>query len=95
MGLTDMETLDELRAQIDDADERLLAAFEARMRVADGIADYKREHGLPVLDASRESQKLLDVCDRCPEDLKGPARRLMTLLFELSRERQTSRMGDD
>ena len=90
-----MATLDELRAQIDAADEQILAAFEARMRVADGIADYKREHGLPILDANRESQKLNDACESCPDDLKAPARRLMSLLFELSRERQSSRMEVD
>ena len=47
-------TIEELRAQIDAADEQLLAAFSKRMEIAGKIADYKREKGLPVLDSSRE-----------------------------------------
>ena len=35
-------TIEELRTQIDAADEQLLEAFAKRMNVADQIADYKR-----------------------------------------------------
>ena len=46
--------LDELRAEIDRADQELSAAFARRMEIAARIAAYKRENGLPVLDQRRE-----------------------------------------
>ena len=78
-------TIEELRAQIDAADEQLLAAFSKRMEIAGKIADYKREKGLPVLDSSRERQKLADVVDRAQAPVKPYVGALYHLLFELSR----------
>ena len=78
-------TIEELRTQIDAADEQLLEAFAKRMNVADQIADYKREHGLPVLDSARERQKLADVVSRAEAPVKPYVGALYHLLFELSR----------
>ena len=43
--------IQEIRKRIDEADEQLVQAFAKRMRAAADIADYKREHGLPVTPA--------------------------------------------
>ena len=45
--------IQEIRKRIDEADEQLVQAFAKRMRAASDIADYKREHGLPVWDPAR------------------------------------------
>lgn len=57
--------LTELRARIDNIDRQLIALLEARMDVAAGVAAYKLEHGLPVLDAGREAEKLAAVKALC------------------------------
>ena len=46
--------LKEAREQIDRIDRQLTDLFVERMQVAQQVAAYKREHGLPVLDRERE-----------------------------------------
>ena len=40
--------LKELRNKIDETDEKILALFMERMEYCKGVADYKKEHNLPV-----------------------------------------------
>ena len=46
--------LSDYRARIDQIDRQLVELFARRMNTAAGIAAYKKEHGLPVLDPVRE-----------------------------------------
>ena len=46
--------LSDYRARIDQIDRQLVELFAQRMNTAAGIAAYKKEHGLPVLDPVRE-----------------------------------------
>lgn len=85
-------TIEELRAQIDEADAQLLSAFARRMETASQIADYKREHGIPVLDSARERQKLADVANRAEALVKPYVGALYSLLFELSRLHQGEKL---
>ena len=85
--------LNDYRRQIDEIDTQLLALFAQRMEVAVGIAAYKKEHGLPVLDSSRERQKLLDIAAKSPDAVKEYAVSLYSLLFELSRGYQNRVLG--
>ena len=62
-----MDELEQLRGQIDGIDRQLVALFEQRMRTVARIAAYKREHGLPVLNAGRERQ-VLEKCASLLED---------------------------
>lgn len=50
-----MESLKDARAEIDAIDGELARLFERRMNVCRDVAQYKREHGLSVLDAAREN----------------------------------------
>lgn len=54
-----MTELEKAREAIDTVDARMAALFEERMRAVEAVVQYKMEHGLPVLDASRE-QAVLD-----------------------------------
>ncbi|MDR2087546.1 MAG: bifunctional 3-deoxy-7-phosphoheptulonate synthase/chorismate mutase type II [Dysgonamonadaceae bacterium] len=47
------ENLKELRQQIDELDNELLAILAKRMRVSKEIGQYKKEHNMPVLQAVR------------------------------------------
>ena len=48
------DKLDAARIEIDAVDREIAALFERRMRAVECVADYKRAHGLPILDAARE-----------------------------------------
>ena len=53
-----MNELDDLRAAIDEIDAEMITLFEKRMDVTRRVGEYKREKGLPVLDAAREAEVL-------------------------------------
>ena len=85
--------LSDYRAQIDRIDAELLQLFAERMQTAAGIAAYKKEHALPVLDTGREREKLAGIVKAAPEDLQEEAVSLFRLLFSLSRGYQRSLLG--
>ncbi|MGM9588763.1 MAG: bifunctional chorismate mutase/prephenate dehydratase [Faecousia sp.] len=83
--------LQELRSQIDSIDDELVRLFGARMDIAAQIADYKKEHGLPILQPSREREKLQDVAKKAGPEMSNYTRVLYSMLFELSRSYQSKR----
>ncbi len=83
-----MSTLPEYRKKIDEIDEKLIALFADRMEVSAQIAQCKKQEGIPVLDESRERQKLLDIADRSPQEIRDYTVELYSLIFELSRSCQ-------
>jgi chorismate mutase len=52
------ENLTELRLQIDEIDNELLAVLAKRMRVSKEIGQYKKEHNMPVLQTIRYDEIL-------------------------------------
>ena len=48
--------LEAAREEIKEADRAIAELFVKRMRAAENVAEYKREHGLPVLDAAQEKR---------------------------------------
>ena len=44
--------LDQIRKDIDQIDQELVALLERRMVCVDQIVEYKEQQGLPVLDLS-------------------------------------------
>ena len=89
-----MPELGELRQQIDQIDRQIFSLFAERARVSEGVAAYKREHGLRVFDPARERQKVASAAAAAPEDLATYAQVLMELLMEASRSRQHALLGD-
>ena len=87
--------LEEYREKIDAVDEKLVALFAERMELSRAIAEYKKENGLPVLDAFREKEKLKRAAERSPAELREYTRRLYALLFELSRDYQRELIGKE
>ena len=53
-----MDELKKARENIDRIDKELARLFEERMTEAASVAAYKREHGLPIFDPSREAEVL-------------------------------------
>ena len=83
--------LKELRTEIDAIDDELVRLFTQRMSVAARIADYKKEHELPILVPAREREKLQDVAEKAGADMADYTRVLYSMLFELSRSYQSKR----
>lgn len=81
-------SIEELRQQIDEIDKQMVKLFCERMQVAAGVAEYKRQHGLPVLDSNRERQLLAKVADMAGEDFGGYAKVLYSNMFALSKSYQ-------
>ncbi|WP_297958623.1 chorismate mutase [uncultured Ruminococcus sp.] len=48
--------LKQLRDGIDDIDAEILALFMKRMELCQSVADYKKEHAMPVFQGGREQQ---------------------------------------
>ena len=83
------------RKEIDTIDDQLLALFAQRMGVSAQVAAYKKEHGMPVLDAAREREKLNDVLQKSPDGIGEYAVSLFSLIMDLSRSSQNRLLGTD
>ena len=53
-----MDALEQARQEIDAVDKRLAALFERRMAAVLAVAQYKKEHDLPIHDPAREAKVL-------------------------------------
>lgn len=85
--------LKEYRTQIDDIDQQLVELFRQRMEVSKGIAAYKKEHGLPILDPGREREKLRALSTGMEPDMQNYTSVLYSSIFELSRSYQSQQMS--
>lgn len=65
------EQLENYRKQIDAVDGQLIELLEKRFDVVALINDYKKEHGLKVLDSSREEQVLAKVVAQTKDEDKA------------------------
>ena len=84
--------LKDYRVQIDEIDNQLVDLFRKRMETAGAIASYKKAHGLPVLDAGREREKMRALLEKMPPEMKNYTSVLYSSLFELSRSYQSRQM---
>ena len=85
--------IQQLRGQIDEIDDELVRLFIRRMDVASQIADYKKEHDLPIFVPARERETLAEVAKKAGPEMANYARVLYSMLFELSRSYQTQLTG--
>lgn len=90
-----MSDITEIRDRIDHIDSQICDLFKQRMDCALEVAEYKREHGLPVLDKTRERAKLRRVADSMPEDLRDYSQVLFSLLMDLAKSGEARRLQAD
>ena len=86
--------LNELRNQIDDIDRELVELFKRRMGVSSLVAEYKRQTGMNVLDASRERALISKVSELAGEEFEEYTRTLYATILDLSRSYQHKRLGN-
>ncbi len=58
------------RKEIEDIDRKIAELFEARMRAAKSVAEYKKQRGLPVEDKAREEELISQNSCLVREDLR-------------------------
>ena len=85
--------LKDYREQLDQIDDQLTALFKRRMETVRQVADYKKEHNTPVLNAGRERDILYRVTGLCGEELQEYTKILYSTLLELSRDYQENRLS--
>ena len=83
--------LQNLREQINDIDDQLVKLFVKRMEASAMVADYKKQHNLPIYVPEREREILKKVAQSAGAEMSNYARVLYSMLFELSRSHQTKR----
>lgn len=84
-----MKELQEARAAINEADARIAAAFCDRMKAVRAVADYKKAHGLPVLDAAREAAVIEAGAARVADPtLRGYYTEVLRELMDVSKQYQ-------
>ena len=90
----DDDRLRQAREEIADVDREMARLFQRRMEAARVIADYKRERGLPILDASQERVVIeRDLAYIEEDELRGLYVQFLTHLMDLSKTRQRRLMG--
>ena len=63
-----MSSLDKAREIINEVDTEIARLFCRRMEAAKMIAEYKKEHGLPIYDAEREEEIIRRSAERVEDE---------------------------
>ena len=72
----EINDINDIRKEIDEIDKELVDLYIRRMNCSARVAEYKREHGMPVLDASRERALLNKISELSGSELEGYTRTL-------------------
>lgn len=83
-----MDKLLELRNRIDEIDDEIVKLFLERMEAVQGVAEYKKQVGKPVLDRERELAKLEELKSKVPEDCAEDIEELFEKIMEISKNKQ-------
>ena len=85
--------LEQLRGQIDQIDDKIIALFKERMQVAEKIAMFKKEHDMPTLAPGRERALLARVAEEAGEEFADYTESLFRTIMAASRSYQNIRSG--
>ena len=81
-----MQSLEEMRKELDVIDDQITTLYERRMKVCEGVAEYKIKNGRKVFDKTRENEKLAAVAEKVSTDFnKKGIRELFEQLYSGSR----------
>ena len=86
--------LNEIRKEIDEIDKEIVDLYIRRMNCSARVAEYKREHNMPVLDASRERALLNKISELSGSEFEEYTRTLYSTILDLSRSYQHSKLGE-
>lgn len=83
-----MKGLLEIREQINNIDDQIIALWKERMALSLQVAEYKKEHNLPILDEQREKELLDRISNLAGEELGDYSRDLYEKIMSISRSYQ-------
>lgn len=84
--------LSEIRKQIDEIDQVLVAKIEERMKLSEEVAKTKMEKNLPILNSAREREIIANLTEGKSEEMAEYIKILYTTLFDCSRSYQAGIM---
>ena len=84
--------LNELREEINEVDAKIVKLFKKRMDIAARVAEYKKEHSLPILDAAREEALLERVAFLAGDELEKYAKELYRTMIDVSKSYQSAKL---
>lgn len=80
-----MKDLLEIREQINNIDDQIIDLWKERMALSLQVAEYKKEHKLPILDEQREKELLDRISNLAGEELGDYSRDLYEKIMSISR----------
>lgn len=88
------KTLAEYRDELNGIDEEIVRLYSRRVDTVEKIGEYKKAHGMAVLDRSREDEIFRRLKEQCGElrsggDIYPDIEQLYRLILTLSKERQS------
>ena len=84
-----MASLEELREQLDQIDDKIAELYEERMEVCARVGEYKIQAGCKVFDRQREKEKLADVASKVKGEFNRKGiQELYQQLMSMSRKLQ-------
>ena len=92
-----METIENLRKEIDWIDQDLVDLLLKRMQITQQIGDLKAELGMNVLQQDREKIVLAQVLEKVPEDdiaAKEAVKAVFETIMAQSRKAQEQKIKD-
>lgn len=88
-----MSELEQYRDEIDAIDQELTRLFEARLKTVLKVGEYKRQHELPVLDASREQKVIAKNVNRLEDkQFEEELTKFFQSMMDITKETQTKMM---
>ena len=88
--------LNELREGIDAIDNEILSLFLKRMELCRSVADYKKEHSLPVFQGGREQQIIDRIKEKTADaSLEDGTANLFTTIMDISKLLQNRKLLAD
>ena len=63
------DSLKEAREKINLIDKKMARLFEERMKAAESVAEYKKQHGIAILDPEREEAVLKRGAENISENI--------------------------
>ena len=90
----EINDINDIRKEIDEIDKELVDLYIRRMNCSARVAEYKREHNMPVLDASRERALLNKISELSGSEFEEYTRTLYSTILDLSRSYQHSKLGE-
>ena len=81
--------LKELRNKINEIDNELLSLYLKRMNISKQIAQYKKEHNLPIYDSKREEELINNLLNKIDNnELKENYKKIIQLILIESKNQQ-------